>query len=352
LLDFIKYIEMINAAAMEMNDDLLVSTLLGEATPAEDKQIEQWRKENPANETRYQQFKTIWDKSQQLQYTGKIDAGISLQRLKQKIARQAAAAREKREEQSAMESNTQKKVVRFWSGGYLTRIAAALLLFAGAGWLYTNQFSANEVEFLTQQTVEADTLSDGSVITMNKHSLLRYPNLFKGNQREVWLTKGEAFFDITPDKKKPFIIRTGSTSIKVVGTSFNVKNKGEQIEVIVETGKVEVSRSGKTVSLQPGEKVLIKQQQRELIKEKNPDQLYNYYRSNEFVADNIPLRRVVEVLNEAYGSNIVIARKELENFPLNTTFRFKDEPLGQLLNVISRTFNIKVEKKANQILLY
>lgn len=341
---------MINAEPMEMNDDLLISSLLGEATIEQDKQIEEWRNEDPANENRFRQFKVIWETSHQLKYNGKIDAGISLKRLKQRIAIQTGARLEKKEEQTDDFINAQKKTVRLWPAAYLARIAAALVLIAGAGWLYINQFAVNEMEFLTQKTVQIDTLSDGSVITLNKHSLLRYPTKFKDGERQVWLTKGEAFFDISPDKKKPFLIHTGNTTIRVVGTSFNVKNKGDNIEVIVETGVVQVSRRGKMVSLKPGEKVLVERNKTDLIKEGNSDQLYTYYRSKEFVADNTPLWRVVEILNEAYESNIVIGRKELKDVPLNTTF--KNESLDQVLKVISRTFKIKVDKKPNKIILY
>ena len=341
---------MINAEPMEMNDDLLISSLLGEATAEQNKQIAEWRMEDPANENRFRQFQVIWESSHQLKYNGKIDAGISLQRLKQKIAVQAAVSLEKTEQQANDLHHTQQKTVRLWHGGYLAKIAAAIVLIAGAGWLYINQATVNEVEFLTQQTVEADTLSDGSIITLNKHSMLRYPDKFKSGEREVWLTKGEAFFSVTPDKKSPFLIHTGNTTIRVVGTSFNVKTKGDNVEVIVETGVVEVNRHGKMVSLKPGEKVLVQRNKTNFIKEGNTDQLYTYYRSKEFIADNTPLRRVVEILNEAYESNIVISRKELEDIPLNTTF--KNESLDQVLKVISRTFKIKVDKRPGKIILY
>ena len=340
---------MINAEGMEMNDELLISSLLGEATAEQDKQINEWRQENAGNEARFMQFKLIWEKSLQLKFNGKIDAKVSLQRLKQKIAMQVAAQQDKSQQQEDEKSGKRKQVL-LWPAAYWTRIAAALLVLAGAGWLYTNQFTVTEVQFLTQQTVVADTLSDGSVITLNKNSLLRYPNKFNGGKRQVWLSKGEAFFTITPDKAKPFLIQTGNTTIRVVGTSFNVKNKGGKIEVIVESGIVQVSQNGNTVTLKPGEKVVAAQNGADLVKNDNADQLYNYYRSKEFVADNTPLSRVVEVLNEAYDSNIVIGRKGLENALLNTTF--KDESLDQILTVISRTFKIKVDKKANRIVLY
>lgn len=317
---------------MEMNDDLLISYLLGEGTPEERKQIEEWKGENPSHQHRFEQFRLIWEHSSKLGFEGEIDAQTSLKRLKEKAARQ---------------KNRQPKVVQM---GYWFKIAAAVFLVAGGAWFYINQFSTAEVRFLTQEIVKADTLSDGSVVTLNRNSLLQYPEKFSGKQRQVWLTKGEAFFKVSPDKAKPFLIHTGSTLIRVVGTSFNVKNKGGAVEVIVETGVVEVSRNGTVVSLHPGEKVLVKQNSAQLHKENNPDQLYNYYRSKVFIADDTPLWRMVQVLNEAYDSHIVIGRKELNDLPLNTTF--KNESLDHILTVISRTFRIRMERKHNQIILY
>ena len=135
-----------------------------------------------------------------------------------------------------------------------------------------------------------------------------------------------------------------------MGTSFNVRHLSEKTEVIVETGVVKVSKGKETVELRKGEKVKIIGPQAKLTKELNKDQLYNYYRTKEFVANSTPLWRVVEVLNDAYGVNIVIDNPELRNLSLTTTF--KEQSLDNILDIISKTFNIKVEKTAtNQIIL-
>lgn len=326
---------------MEITDDLLINFLLGEATPEDIKQIEQWRTHDPANQQRLNQFKLIWEKSKNLEFKDEIDAHASLERLKQKISLQ--------KHEAPQIPVTALKVSRLNRSSWI-KIAAAIVLVVAGAWFYTARISREEVQFFTQEAVKADTLSDGSVVTLNKNSLLKYPRAFQSGQRQVWLTKGEAFFSVTPDKTKPFLIHTGTTTIKVVGTSFNVKNRNGSVEVIVETGLVMVSKNGNTVSLRPGEKVVVKTGNEELVKIHNPDYLYNYYRSKEFVADDTPLWRMVEVLNEAYDSRVVIGRKELNNLPLNTTF--KNESLDNILEVISRTFKIKIERKHSQIILY
>ncbi|RAJ28182.1 FecR family protein [Pedobacter cryoconitis] len=264
---------------------------------------------------------------------GEEDAQASSQRLKLEV-----------------EDQQQRKKMFLLGYQFWAKIAAVFLFFGVGAWLYSSQFSTQELLFLTKDTAQADTLTDGSIIVLNKHSLLRYPEKFRGNQRQVWLTKGEAFFTVAPDLEKPFIIHTGSTTIKVAGTSFNVKNRKGSIEVIVEKGTVQVSKSGKMITLSTGEKVLIKQSTVQLIKENNADKLYTYYRSGEFIADGVPLWRMVEMLNEVYSSNLSIGKKGLKNRLLTGTL--KNESLEAVLAAISRNTKLSIKRKNNQIILY
>ena len=201
----------------------------------------------------------------------------------------------------------------------------------------------------TGQNVLIDTLPDGSVITLNKRSTVTYPSKFKGDTRAIAL-KGEAFFNVAPDKKKPFIISVNDVQVTVVGTSFNIKSENGNTEVVVETGIVQVTRSGKTVELNAGEKIVMPANDSIASKEEVSDKLYNYYRSKEFVCDETPLWKLVQVLNEAYDAKIIIGRKELNDMRLTTTFN--NESLEKVLEVIHLTLDITVIKKEDgQIIL-
>ena len=324
----------VNMEDIEMNDDLLISYLLKEVSADQVKEVETWRKQSATNELRFKRFEMIWDTSKKLDLETPIDAGASLARLKEKI-----------EDKKNIRPHTIKLSPRYaW-----LKVVAALVLISGIAWFYSASQSVQNLQAMTGQMVKVDTLSDGSVITLNKESLLEYPSKFKGKQRHVVLAKGEAFFDVSPDKEKPFLITSGKTTIKVVGTSFNVKLKHEAVEVIVESGKVEVSKGGKSLFLVPGEKILVSDKANQLSKVKNPDLLYNYYRTKMFVAEDTPLWRMVEALNEAYDSKIEITNPAIRDLPLNTTFN--NESLEDILQVISRTFRITVEKKQNRIIL-
>ena len=323
-----------NIKNTDMQDDLLTRYLLGEASPEEIEQVERWRKTDGACNKRFEEFRLLWETSKGLMNIQADDAQASLSRF-----RENAKAR----------NNHNTRMIRLKKQRSWIAIAASILLIAGGGWFYKLNYTVTNLQLITQGETRTTNLADGSVITLNRMSLFEYPSAFKGNQRLVQLKSGEAFFNIAHDKSKPFIISTGNILIKVVGTSFNVKNKKGDLEVIVESGIVKISRDGQAINLRRGEKAIIKTTSATLQKERNTDQLYTYYRSKEFVAEDTPLWRVVEVLNEAYDSHIVIERKDLYNLPLNTTF--KNESLDKILDVISRTFKITVEKRHKAIIL-
>ncbi len=308
--------------------------LLGEITAGEEEQVKQWLDADASNIIYYNQLKKVWDTSRQLATTSNADENKAWEKFQQRI-------------NGAKENKTPARSVRF---GWM-KIAASIILVTGLGltgyWLYNNTV-VKEMTVLAQQAVVNDTLPDGSVVTVNKGSSLSYPSKFKGSTRKIAL-KGEAFFTVTPDKKKPFVISVNDVQVTVVGTSFNIKSINGNTEVVVETGIVRVTKAGRTIELKAEEKLMAEAKDTVLVKEQVSDHLYNYYRTKEFVCDDTPLWKLVEVLNEAYNANIVIGRKELRDLRLNTTFY--NESLDQVLNVISLTFSIKITKDGDTILL-
>lgn len=308
--------------------------LLGEASEAEQKAVAEWLHTAEPNRQYYEQLKKIWDNSKELAAASPVDANDAWVKFQQRTAGKDNRAKA-------------KPANRF----VLYKIAAAIILAAGLLLVpyYMNK-RTTPVRLITSatNTIITDTLPDGSVVTLNKKSSVSYPRKFNGNSRPVTLT-GEAFFSVTPNKQKPFIISVNDISVTVVGTSFNIRNTNEQTEVVVETGVVKITRHGKTVELKAGEKILFTPADTLPAKETMQDKLYNYYRSKEFVCDNTPLWKLAEVLNEAYGTRIVIGRKELNDLRLNTTFN--NESLDKILEVIHLTFDITITRQDGQIIL-
>ncbi len=121
------------------------------------------------------------------------------------------------------------------------------------------EVAANDIVVETTDSVQEVFLPDSSIVMVNANSSLKYVSVFEGEERLVHL-EGEAFFEIIPEEK-PFIVSTEHLTVKVIGTSFNVRSfeKDETDEVTVEEGRVEVTSKKNTstnVVLSKGEKCI------------------------------------------------------------------------------------------------
>jgi ferric-dicitrate binding protein FerR (iron transport regulator) len=160
---------------------------------------------------------------------------------------------------------------------------------------------------------------------------------------------GEAFFNVAPDKQKPFDIAVDEVKVRVVGTSFNVKNDAEETEVVVETGIVSVGVVDKAVKVLPRQKVVVHKKQRALDVQRSQDDLYNYYRTKRFVCNNTPLYQLAEALSSAYNVKIIIPEERVQNLRWNTTL--EKMPLNDILKLITQQFNLSIEQKNGEIIL-
>lgn len=319
-----------------INDDLLVKYLVGETDADESAAVKNWLAADRDNQKYYNDFKKIWDESLQLAASTTVDENAAWQRMQNRIHRTSADI-------------PVRKIGNKRFGNWM-QIAASFFiigLIGCAAYVLMGDRVTN-IEVQATNSTLTNTLPDGTVVTLNKNSLISYTSEFEGKTRPVTL-KGEAFFEVAHNKQKPFIVSIDDVKIRVVGTSFNVKDKNGKITIEVETGIVKVTKESETIELRKGEKVIIKNQEPQLIKELSRGKLYNYYRNNELVCDHTPLQELVDALNEIYDVNIIIKDPELQKKEINTTFI--NEPLSQVLNVISTTFRVKVARKNNQIII-
>ena len=157
---------------------------------------------------------------------------------------------------SGIQQNIKKETKRIHLPAFIKVAAAILVMVAtGIGIYYSHTANAQIVAYTKKGEHKAVLLSDGSVVTLNADSRLTYPKKFDDHNRTVFL-EGEAFFNVTKNKQKPFIVNTNALQTTVLGTSFDIEAyKGELNIVTVATGKVKVvSGKGKsTVIITPGQ---------------------------------------------------------------------------------------------------
>ncbi|MEH6308439.1 FecR domain-containing protein [Olivibacter sp. CPCC 100613] len=332
-----------------MKDELLVKFLLKEASSEEDQYVQAWLAEDQANRKKFEQFKLIWDSSEQLAIQHPIDENLAWKRFQ--------LLRDQRSEKKPEDAihpipNLQEYKTRRPTGWL--NVAAGILMFMGLMtgiYLYViapKHPYLHSIKMTAKEQPLTKTLPDGTTVTLNRHAKLAYTENFFSGQRQVNMS-GEVFFDVISDKKRPFSVTVKDLSIRVLGTSFNVKSNRKLTEVIVETGAVQVNREDVVIKLSPDEKAIAVAEQKGLKQEKQHDKLYDYYRSKMFKLDGTPLWRFVEVLNEVYQAHIVIENTAIAGLPITTTF--DNDSLSGILNTLCKTLQLDMERTGKTILL-
>lgn len=194
-------------------------------------------------------------------------------------------------------------------------------------------------------------LEDSSHIWMNSKSTLRYPERFASAQRKVFL-EGEAFFQITKNPDRPFIVQAGNLAIRVLGTSFNIKSfeNENQTVVTLATGKVEIEWGGHhPITLVPGERLTYTKSDG-MFQKTAVDASESYaWRDGMWQFTSVPLREVSQALERRYGVQVYITDPQLEHTRI--TFRQRDQDLNEMLDMLAFTAKFSYTIKGDSVLL-
>lgn len=327
-----------NEAEQTEMDILLASYFAGEADAAECVQVEAWMNASEENRNYFNASKKAWDASAALLSGKTFDTERAWKNLQLKINEPA-------------EQKTRS------NGGYRWYAAASVLLLIGIASLlwFTREEPQLPETLAMRSTTEIvnDTLSDGTIVNLNRGSELTYPSQFYGEERHVSLT-GEAFFDVAHDTSHPFIIHTDKMDIKVLGTSFNVRAypAGDSVHVSVQTGKVRCISNEDTVVITPGQYAVYKKGQGKIRVGEEDDPNRSAYRNRVFHFNDTPLSSLVQQLNAAYGCNIILKNQGLNSCRFSSTKVFNNEPVGNIIEAIKVTFpDITSDESGNMIIL-
>lgn len=129
--------------------------------------------------------------------------------------------------------------------------AAALVLFAVGIYVYIGHFNAGDHYMTPVGGIDTVALNDGSHVTLNTDTSIRVS--LGEHERRIRLDKGEAFFEVAPDKTRPFIVYAGEKRVMAVGTKFSVRRDHDDVQVVVTEGRVNLERatSGAGVAVPP-----------------------------------------------------------------------------------------------------
>lgn len=228
--------------------------------------------------------------------------------------------------------------------------------FLSGDWNDTNT-DKDEMAWIEKSTDRGQQLTirlvDGTQVILNANSSIRYPETFSDSVRMVAI-QGEAYFEVTHNASRPFIVDAGRLTSKVLGTSFNIINdptkKTSTVSLV--TGKVEVTQkdNNKKLVLAPGEEASVNEE--EGIK-KNEFEVERTIAWKDkiiyFTGDNYP--EVFEVLENWYGVNINYSNPSGKQISWKLTAKFENESLENVLNALSESHGIRYSIDGKNVII-
>jgi ferric-dicitrate binding protein FerR (iron transport regulator) len=188
------------------------------------------------------------------------------------------------------------------------------------------------------------TLQDGSLVTLNSGSTLKVSSDFQKRERSVELS-GEAYFQVTKNVSKPFIVRAGSVSTRVLGTAFNVQayKNDRLLTITVAEGKVRVNSRQTRLSqdLTPGKQLIYnKDRQTSKVGAVNAEHV-SAWRSGTLYFDNESIPEIIKRLERKFDVTITATGKVRPD--CRYTLRINDDTLEQTLRLLNKVAGISYQ---------
>ncbi|MCL3780107.1 DUF4974 domain-containing protein [Prolixibacteraceae bacterium JC049] len=268
-------------------------------------------------------------------------------------------------ELSEKEAIRKKLVKEFRKNNGYSRLqfiyAAAIilpLLFIGVGYwlnpLLNNQFFNHTAQLITFKTENGEqsnvTLPDGTLVKLNYSSELIY-EINNRKQRIVRLD-GEAYFDVTKNKQKPFVVKTAHFNVNVTGTKFNVKayaNEQKSSAALVE-GSIHLTTSdNKTIRIQPGEKITYNQEKYSRSHLKVSSELA--WKNGHYKFHKTPLQEIFHVIERMHDVRIRVTDQSILNEHFSGSINKREDVNRVLDEVIGLIIPITYTEENGEILI-
>ena len=228
--------------------------------------------------------------------------------------------------------------------------AIVILCVSVATAIFLGRERTPETTLLTLHNNEASTtlvttLEDGSIVYLADNSQLSYPEHFQREKREVSLL-GNALFDVSGNKERPFLIETEQARIEVLGTSFNIKSSDKSaFELAVRRGlvKVTLKKNGEQTLVKAGQTVSLFSNRLQVAPTQDNEQFSDYTRRIQFKDER--LGDILHVINLEYPMMPLKTTADLENRRLTGSF-YNNSP-ATMAELICAALKLKCTQQNN-----
>lgn len=306
--------------------------------PLLQKDIEKLRAQSPAHETFFQEVHRLWVSSSELKDLDSINVAEATERLSVKLKQTPRYV-----------TRHEAKEVPLYQ--WLLRVAAIAIIGAiGYGVYYFTRPSALLTKTTTTGVSDSIRLSDGSKISLDENTTIRYPEAFVDSERKISLEKGNAFFSIAHDKEHPFIVQLGQSSVVVLGTRFNITVTADEVYVSVKAGSVRFESGAEEKSvLTAGKGIVYNRLTETLTAVDVTNQNADAWLTHELIFTDASLREVIHSLEHYYKIRVALT-DSIANFK-KFNARFKNSELKEVLDVLEATYPISIERKNSLVII-
>jgi len=319
---------------------LVSKKLSGDATDEDIKELQFYLSANPQLAAQYQLLQQFWE----LHDTpNQLFVEESLQKVLNRLNLPVAEPLEK--------DDLPKRTVIYFMRKYAA-IAAAVLIILSAGIfsLSTHRkkepaasLAGFEIKQNSKGVKSTIELADGSKVWLNADSKIEYPKSFAGNTREIFLN-GEAFFEVAKNPSKPFIIHLANGTVRVIGTSFNIRayDNEKVVETSVATGKVAFIPKYKvsdkpqdTFFLTPNNKVRYIFNAQKIIITPTLSKDDKAWTEGKLIFKAMNLQDIAVQLERNFGKKVIFVDEDAKEFIL--TGSFQNDTLEDIMFYLSKT---------------
>lgn len=193
------------------------------------------------------------------------------------------------------------------------------------------------------------TLADGTKVWLNSATSIQYPVAFGTKERRVFV-QGEAYFEVAKDAKKPFIVQFMSSTVTVLGTSFNVRaypDEGRSTTTLAQ-GSVCITGGDNTISIRPGEQVEVDALSGDMVKRMVEVRDFTSWKDGRFVFVRRPLEEIMRTLERWYDIRVIFKDEGAKRISLSGDLRRYDN-FSRVVEMLQMTGDVRFEIKGNDV---
>jgi ferric-dicitrate binding protein FerR (iron transport regulator) len=328
--------------------DLLAKYFAGECSNAEKESIENWIKYSAENKKSFDKMYFIWKESTNVLLKNQINVDSAWNKMQKRISSENIETENRIKRDNQIETRIKREFRIDNRIKRVIQIAAVVVIVLFLRYIIPLFLNDNNyLSEITKENTKELILSDSSILSLSANSEIKYPKKFDKEKRIVKL-EGEAFFKITPNPYKPFVIETDFAKIQVLGTSFNVENfdTSKYVKVTVVSGSVlfsNVNKNPEQIVLKKGEAAIIEKSSGKIIELENVDSNKYFTKTKTLIFKKTELYVVAQTLSQAYQTNIEIENNEIKSCRLTATFR--NAELSEILLIIGNTLNVEIKSE-------